>query len=56
MCLKYMKSGTKYLLPVLFLLACYPYKSYQQNLREPEKITKLRLSNGNFITTPQRIE
>ncbi|MDB4061761.1 hypothetical protein N8371_05235 [Vicingaceae bacterium] len=51
-----MKSGTKYLLPILFLLACHPYKSYQESLREPEKITKLKLSNGSFVTTPQQIE
>lgn len=40
----------------MFLVACAPYKNYQESLHEPEKITKLKLSNGNFISTPQRIE
>ena len=51
-----MKLGFKQLLPLLLLTACHPYQTYQESLRKPEDIKTLRLSNGEFLSTPDRIE
>ena len=50
------KKNYKLIWPLLLLVACNPYRSYKDGLREPEKVTKLKLSNGNFVSTPDRIE